>query len=62
MTIGNRKWAGLMLENHRLLRGTVNPVDEARWLIIYRVIMVVAGCFFAVLGLLGVLGEITVRH
>lgn len=62
MAIGNRKWAGLMMENHRLFRGGESTEEEWRWLVIYRVIAFVTGCFFAVSGILGALGIITVRH
>ena len=62
MTIGNQKWAGLIMDNHRLLGGDVKLANEARWLTIYRMIAVVVGCFFVVSGVLGALGIITVQH
>lgn len=62
MAIGNRKWAVLMMDNHRHFRGGVNPNDDQRWHVIYRIIAVVTGCFFAVSGILGALGLIAMRH
>ena len=62
MAVSNRKWAELVMDNHRLLRGGAKSANEAKWFMLYRIIAVVAGCFFAVSGILGALGVITVRH
>ena len=53
IVIGNRKWALLVMHNHRLLRGATSPENEARLLRLYRIVAVLTGCFFMIFGLLG---------